>query len=63
MRFTYIDSNGNEVPIASVDALAIRIELGAITEDTQLYDSAADQWGPAHSHEIYHTLQRSTGDD
>ena len=63
MRFAYIDSNGNEVPIPSVDALALRIELGAIADDTQLYDAAADQWGPANSHEIYHTLQRSLGDD
>jgi len=60
MRFAYIDSNGNEVPIPSVDALALRIELGAISEDTQLYDAQADQWGPAHSHEIFHTLQRDT---
>lgn len=63
MRFAYIDSKGNEVPIPSVDALALRIELGAIADDTQLYDAAADQWGPANSHEIYHTLQRSLGDD
>ncbi len=63
MRFAYIDSNDNEVPIPSVDALALRIELGAITDDTQLYDAAADQWAPANSHEIYHTLQRSAGED
>ena len=62
MRFAYIDSNGNEVPIPSVDALALRIELGAITDETQLYDAAADQWAPANSHEIYHTLQRSAGE-
>jgi hypothetical protein len=59
MRFAYIDSNGNEVPIPSVDALALRIELGAITDETQLYDAQADEWGPATSHEIYHTLLRS----
>ena len=63
MRFAYIDSNGNEVPIPSVDALALRIELGAIIDDTQLYDAASDQWAPANSHEIYHTLRRSAGDD
>jgi len=63
MRFAYIDSNGNEVPIPSVDALALRIELGAITEETQLYDAQADQWGPAHTHEIYHSLARSSGTD
>ena len=61
MRFAYIDSNGNEVPIPSVDALALRIELGAIKDDTELYDAHADQWGPAHPHEIFHTLSRSAG--
>ncbi|MDX1492591.1 MAG: hypothetical protein R3253_00850 [Longimicrobiales bacterium] len=61
MRFAYIDSNGNEVPIPSVDALALRIELGAITENTQLYDAQADEWGPAHTHEIFHTLSRDAG--
>lgn len=63
MRFAYIDSNGNEVPIPSVDALALRIELGAITEDTQLYDAQADQWGPAHTHEIFHTLSRDAEEE
>ncbi|MEM7414682.1 MAG: hypothetical protein AAF389_04235 [Gemmatimonadota bacterium] len=63
MRFAYIDSNGNEVPIPSVDALALRIELGAITDDTQLYDASADEWGPASSHEIYHSLSRASADD
>jgi len=64
MRFAYIDSNGNEVPIPSVDALALRIELGAITESTELYDAQADEWGPAHTHEIFHTLSRdAAGED
>lgn len=61
MRFAYIDSNGNEVPIPSVDALALRIELGAINENTELYDAQADQWGAAHTHEIFHTLSRTAG--
>ena len=63
MRFAYIDSNGNEVPIPSVDALALRIELGAITENTQLYDAQADEWGPAHTHEIFRTLSRDAAED
>jgi hypothetical protein len=63
MRFAYIDSGGNEVPIPSVDALALRIELGAVGPDTQLYDAQADHWGPAHTHEIFHTLSRETGQD
>src|SRR5512134_2554473 len=58
MRFAYIDSHGNEVPIPSVDALALRIELGAIGPETQLYDAQADHWGPASTHEIFHTLAR-----
>src|SRR5690606_21419672 len=58
MRFAYIDSQGNEVPIPSVDALALRIELGAIGPDTELYDAQADRWAPAEAHEIFHTLSR-----
>ncbi|MDZ7779078.1 MAG: hypothetical protein U5R14_03950 [Gemmatimonadota bacterium] len=64
MRFAYIDSQGNEVGIPSVDALALRIELGAIGPETQLYDAQADRWAPAESHEIFHTLSRDlAGDD
>ena len=57
-RFLYIDSKGKEVPIPSVDALALRIELGAVTESTQFYDSAADRWAPAGEHEVFRSLQR-----
>jgi hypothetical protein len=63
MRFAYIDSQGNEVPIPSIDALALRIELGAVGPDTQLYDAQADHWGPAHTHEIFHTLSRDAEGD
>jgi hypothetical protein len=63
MRFAYIDSGGNEVPIPSIDALALRIELGAVGPDTQLYDAQADHWGPACTHEIFHTLSRDAGQD
>jgi hypothetical protein len=61
MRFAYIDSQGNEVPIPSIDALALRIELGAVGPETQLYDAQADHWGPAHTHEIFHSLSRDAG--
>jgi hypothetical protein len=63
MRFAYIDSHGNEVPIPSVDALALRIELGAVGPDTQLYDAQADHWGPAKTHEIFHSLSREVDDE
>ena len=63
MRFAYMDSHGNEVAIPSVDALALRIELGAISADTELYDAQADRWGPAHTHDIFHTLTRDAGEE
>ena len=63
MRFAYMDSQGNEVPIPSIDALALRIELGAIGADTELYDARADRWGPAHTHEIFHTLSRDAEEE
>ncbi|MCG6958126.1 MAG: hypothetical protein LJF04_19225, partial [Gemmatimonadetes bacterium] len=63
MRFAYIDSQGNQVAIPSVEALGLRIELGAIGPDTQLYDGQADRWGPASSHEIFHTLSRGISEE
>jgi hypothetical protein len=63
MRFAYMDSQGNEVPIPSIDALALRIELGAIGADTELYDAQADCWGPVHTHEIFHTLSRDAEEE
>ena len=63
MRFAYMDSQGKEISIPSVDALALRIELGAITADTELYDAQADRWGPAHTHEIFHTLSRDAEEE
>jgi hypothetical protein len=58
MRFIYIDTKGKEVSIPTVDALALRIELGAITEATRLYDEAADRWAPAGEHEVFRSLIR-----
>lgn len=63
MRFAYMDSQGNEVTIPSVDALALRIQLGAISADTELYDAQADRWGPAHTHDIFHTLSRDAEEE
>jgi len=62
MRFAYIDSQGKEVPIPSVEALQLRIELGAITEGTRFYDASMDRWAPAGEHEIFRTLSRDSGD-
>jgi hypothetical protein len=62
MRFAYIDSQGNEVNIPSVDALRLRIELGAIVDDTVFHDSNTGRWAPASEHEIYRTLRRELHD-
>ncbi len=58
MRFVYIDSRGNEVQLATVEALAARVQLGAITGDTRLYDSVADRWAPAEAHPVYRSVLR-----
>lgn len=58
MRFAYIDSQGKEVGIPSVDALQLRIELGAITEETEFYDASTEKWAPAGEHEIFRRLAR-----
>jgi hypothetical protein len=58
MRFAYIDSQGKEVGIPSVEALQLRIELGAITAETIFFDASKDRWDPAGDHEIFRTLAR-----
>ena len=58
MRFIYVDSRGNEVEVASVEALAARIQLGAIVPETRLYDEAADLWAPAEAHPVYRQILR-----
>lgn len=56
MRFAYIDSKGKEIELDSVEALALRIELGAISEETKLYDVSQDRWAPAKEHPIFQSL-------
>ncbi|MBT8402601.1 MAG: hypothetical protein KJP18_02010 [Gemmatimonadetes bacterium] len=58
MRFAYIDSHGNEVEIPSADALRLRVELGAIVADTQLYDGASDRWASAAEHDLFRRIRR-----
>lgn len=58
MRFAYIDSQGKEVTIPSIDALRLRIELKAIVEDTMFHDANSGKWAPAREHEIFRALQR-----
>ncbi|HSM03536.1 MAG TPA: hypothetical protein VK858_02895 [Longimicrobiales bacterium] len=58
MPFIYIDSQGREVKIPSVDALRLRIELGAIRDQTQFHDENTGRWAEAVDHDIYRTLKR-----
>jgi hypothetical protein len=58
MRFVYIDSQDKEVSVPGVDALRLRIELGAIVDETMVYDASTDRWAPAADHEIFRTLKR-----
>lgn len=58
MRFSYIDSEGKEIEVDSVESLALRVELGAIAPDTRLYDAVADRWAPAKEHPVFRSLSR-----
>lgn len=58
MRFSYIDSQGKEIEVDSVESLALRIELGAIKPDTRMYDAVADRWAPAEEHPVFRSLSR-----
>ncbi len=57
MRFRYIDEKGREVDLQTVEALAARIHLGAVHEDSPLYDAVADKWAPAGEHELFKQLK------
>lgn len=58
MRFSYIDSQGKEIEVDSIESLALRIELGAVEPDTRLYDAVADRWAPAEEHPVFRSLSR-----
>lgn len=53
MRFRYIDSKGKEIALDSVEALAARIELGAVDGSTELFDAETGAWGPAEDNPVF----------
>lgn len=61
MRFQYVDRSGRKVEVQSLEGLAARLELGAITPETMLYDAVADRWAPAAEHEFFRSLVRPHG--
>lgn len=60
MRFRYIDEKGREVDLQTVEALAARIQLGAVHETSRLYDAVADKWAPAGEHELFKQLKNES---
>lgn len=63
MRFLYVDRSGRKVEVQTLEGLAARLELGAITPETMLYDAVSDRWAPAGEHEFYRSLVRTPGRD
>jgi hypothetical protein len=46
-RFRIRMEDGSEVPIASLEALARRIDRGEVLPDTELFDAGTNAWSPA----------------
>ncbi len=46
-RFRYRDESGEEHELASVEVLSRRVEEGALSPDTSLFDAGTGQWGRA----------------
>lgn len=63
MQFAYIDSQGKEVGIPSIEGLQLRIELGAVGEETMFFDARNGKWARAAEHEIFRTLVREVRGD
>jgi hypothetical protein len=61
MRFLYVDQSGRRVEVPTLEGLAARLELGALSPETMLYDSVADRWAPAAEHEFFRTIMRPPG--
>lgn len=61
MRFLYVDRSGRRVEVPTLEGLAARLELGALSPETMLYDSVADRWAPAAEHEFFRTIMRPPG--
>lgn len=51
-RFLFMHRNGQEVEVASEEALARHIEAGDLGEDTLLYDAVTREWAPVRVHPV-----------
>lgn len=52
-RFLYVDADGQEVQVASLDDFRALVRDGVIVEDTLLYDALSRDWATARFHPVY----------
>jgi hypothetical protein len=55
-RFLYLNAEGVETKVSTLDELAERVRGGAVTEDTVLYDAETREWGPARAHGAWRSI-------
>jgi hypothetical protein len=55
-RFLYLDKNGDETKVESLDELRQRVADREIDEDTLLYDARTREWSPARVHTAYRSV-------
>ncbi|NNF27426.1 MAG: hypothetical protein HKN73_09420, partial [Gemmatimonadetes bacterium] len=53
MRFAFMDEQGRQVHVASMEDLAQHVRQGDVGDDTELYDALEDRWAPAREHPMY----------
>ena len=58
-----MDDKGRQVHVSSMEDLANHIRLGAIDDDTELYDALDDRWAPAREHVHYVNARDDLPDD
>ena len=60
-RFLYLDKNGEETKVESLDELRHRVAEGEIGEDTLLYDARSREWSPARVHSAFRSVADELG--
>lgn len=55
-QFLYLDKDGVETKVETLDDLRRCVEDGRIGEDTLLYDARSREWGPARVHTAYRSV-------
>jgi len=67
VRFLYVDSDGREIQVPSMDAFSALVESGEIGEETLLFDALSKDWAPARVHQLFRLAaeerQSDGGDD